>query len=65
MTAKDRQELMAAIDQFIDSIFGENMQINYHEYIHITTTFASDLFFLPMMMLHRRLPSSGTMFTLI
>ena len=58
LTQHDREFILDMISNYVDGAFGVKTEINFEEYLDIITKKSSDLFFLPMVVLHRRLPCS-------
>ena len=54
----DREFILDMIQSYAESAFGLKTEINFEEYLDIITKKSSDLYFLPMVVLYRRLPCS-------
>jgi hypothetical protein len=52
----DREQIFEMINLYIEEVFGTKSEINYDEYLDIIVRKSSDLFFLPMVVLQKKLP---------
>jgi len=52
----DREQIFEMINLYIEEVFGTKSEINCDEYLDIIVRKSSDLFFLPMVVLQKKLP---------
>ena len=58
LNQNDRMHIFEMINHYIEGAFGTKNDINYEEFLDLIIKKSSDLFFLPMVVLQRRLPCS-------
>lgn len=56
LNQNDREHIFEMINHYIEGAFGAKTEINFDEYLDIVIKKSSDLFFLPIVVLQRRLP---------
>lgn len=56
LNQSDREHIFEMINHYIEGVFGSKNEINFDEYLEIVIKKSSDLFFLPMVVLQKRLP---------